>query len=92
MDVIFSGEHDNKEMMQQLASIIAVFQERYNIKHFKEIHLSMTLLDDQHEEVELIDTETLQVYRLFEVHRNQAILKPNDYTPYLRLVIDNTKN
>ncbi len=91
MDIIFSGEHDSNEAAEHLMSVIRLFKERYHVGHFKEMHLSLTLVDDQGEIVELVDTKTEQVYRTFEVYRSSDELKIYNPSNRLKLVIDNTR-
>ena len=92
MEIIFDGRHDGEEASESLASIIKLFKERYQIGQFREMHLSLTLVDERGEDVELIDNQTNEPYRVLEVYRNQ-----NAYTvsrgarrPALKLVVDNT--
>lgn len=91
MDIIFDGQHDSHEASEHLVSVIQLFQERYKISHFREMRLYMTLVDDEGEDVELIDTETSQVYRTFEVLRSGEELRAGK-RPHqrLRLIVDNT--
>lgn len=91
MEIIFQGRHDSDEAAESLLSVIRLFKERYHIGQFREMHLSVTLVDDQGEDVELVDTETAEAYRTFEVYRQgheQARLAGR---PGLKLVIDNTR-
>lgn len=90
MDVIFEGAHDGNQAEEQLMSVIRLFKDRYHINHFREMHLVMTLVDETGEDVELVDTETSQVYRTFEVVRSVAALKIMNTPRRLKLVIDNT--
>ncbi len=91
MDVIFEGKHSSAETAEHLMSVIRLFQERYNISHFREMHLSLTLVDTDGEDVELVDTETGQVYRTFEVYRKgEQLHAKKQFSQRLRLVIDNT--
>jgi hypothetical protein len=93
MEIIFDGKFDDEEALDNLASIIKLFKEQYRIDQFREMHLSLTLLDDKGEDVELIDTETNQSYRVFEVYRSQtAYAVANGVRqPSLKLVVDNTQ-
>ena len=91
MDIIFNGEHDSNEAGEYLMSVLRLFRERYHVGHFKEMHLSVTLLDDQGEIVELVDTKTEQVYRTFEVCRSGDELRTNRPSHQLKLVVDNTR-
>lgn len=91
MDVLFEGRHDSDDAAEHLMSIIRLFKERYHISHFREMHLSVTLVDDAGADVELVDSETSEVYRTFEVYRNGAALKANKRPRRLTLVVDNTR-
>lgn len=91
MEIIFQGRHDSDEAMESLLSVIKLFKERYHIGQFREMHLSVTLVDDQGEDVELVDSETSQAYRVFEVCRQGKEVTKARGKPWLKLVIDNTR-
>lgn len=91
MDIILQGQHDGKEAIKSLERIIKLFKERYKINQFTEIHLSVTLVDDQGDVVELVDSESNQTYRVFEVFREGYELIGRQGVPLLQLVVDNTK-
>jgi hypothetical protein len=90
MDIILQGEHSGEEAAQSLARVLALFKERYQIAGFREIHLIVTLMDDQGDDVELVDSESNQAYRIFEVYRQGHELEGKKGTPILKLVVDNT--
>lgn len=90
MEIIFQGRQDSEEALESLTSIIQLFKERYHIGHFREMHLSVTLVDDEGEDVELIDTDTQQAYRTFEVLSKHQKITRGSGRPSLKLVIDNT--
>lgn len=95
MEIIFQGGHDIDEATESLSSVIRLFRERYRIAQFREMHLSVTLVDEQGEDVELIDSETEEIYRIFEVYREgfdgcKRVRTSN--RPALKLVIDNTRS
>jgi hypothetical protein len=90
MEIIFQGRHDTEEATESLLSVIRLFKERYHIGQFREMHLSVTLVDDQGEDVELVDTETDEAYRTFEVCRHTPDRANIVGRPILKLVIDNT--
>jgi hypothetical protein len=92
MDIILQGMHTNDETVESLQRVLQLFKERYNIHSFREIHLTVTLVDDQGDDVELIDSESKQSYRVFEVYRPGYELDGRKGTPVLELVVDNTKN
>ena len=90
MDIIFQGKHNSNEIAENLLSVLHLFKERYNISQFREIHLTVTLLDDHGDDVELVDSETSQAYRSFEVYRMGHELNGRKGQPKLQLVVDNT--
>jgi hypothetical protein len=90
MDIFFDGRQDGNDALQQLLSVFQLFKERYQITQFREIHLSVTLVDEEGEDVELVDTETAQVYRTFEVYGDSRELHARKPHNRIRLVVDNT--
>ncbi len=93
MQVIFQGEQNSEEMVESLLSIVKLFRERYGIDHFRELKLSMVLMDEQGDDVELVDSRTSEVFRVFEVYKSGEAIKPVSAanSPQLKLVIDNTR-
>jgi len=92
MEIIFQGRHDTDEAAESLLSVIKLFKDRYQIGQFREMHLSVTLVDEQGEDVELIDSETEEAYRTFEVCREgRELPRAAAGRPGLKLVIDNTR-
>lgn len=91
MDIILQGSHNSDEAVQSLERVLNLFKERYHISQFCEIHLNITLIDDQGDIVELVDSETNQAYRVFEVFRNGYELEGRKGMPMLQLIVDNTK-
>lgn len=90
MEIIFHGRHDSEEATESLLSIIRLFNERYHIGQFREMHLSVTLVDEGGSDVELVDSETDKAYRVFDVYRQGYDLTKEVGRPLLKLVIDNT--
>ncbi|MDX1837463.1 hypothetical protein DIZ81_05970 [Legionella taurinensis] len=92
MDIIFQGNHNSEEAAENLLSVLRLFKERYKISHFREMHLTVTLVDDHGDDVELVDSQTSQVYRVFEVYRKgQELQTGRKPRPMLQLVVDNTR-
>lgn len=91
MDIILQGEHNDHETLESLERVLQLFKERYHIQGYREIHLTVTLLDEQGEDVELIDTATKEPYRIFKVYREGYELTERKGVPVLRLVVDNTR-
>ncbi len=91
MEIIFQGNHDSENAAESLMSVIKMFQERYQIHQFREMHLTVTLVDENGEDVELVDSETEQAYRTFEVYRDGNELTRRPGLPVVKLVVDNTK-
>lgn len=90
MEIIFNGRHDTQTAAESLQGVIRLFNERYHIGQFREMHLSITLVDDGGEDVELVDTETHEAYRIFEVFRQGQELLRGTGRPALKLVVDNS--
>lgn len=91
MDIILQGQHNGDEAVESLKRVLKLFKDRYHISQFSEIHLAVTLIDDQGDVVELVDSESNQAYRVFEVHREGYELEGRSGVPFLQLVVDNTK-
>lgn len=93
MDIVFDGAHDDAEAAEQLISVIRLFKDRYHIGHFREMHLSVTLVDDEGEDVELMDSETGEIYRTFEVYPSGDALRTSRraQSHRLKLIVDNTR-
>ncbi len=91
MEIIFQGKHDGDEAVESLQGVIRLFKERYQISQFREMHLTVTLVDERGDDVELIDSETAQSYRTFEVYREGSELTRRRGLPVLKLVVDNTR-
>lgn len=92
MDIIFQGNHSSEEAAENLLSVLRLFKDRYQIGQFREMHLTVTLMDDNGDDVELVDSETNQVYRVFEVYRKGSELASGRKNPpVLKLVVDNTR-
>jgi hypothetical protein len=92
MDIILQGLRTGEEAAENLISVLRFFKERYKIEQFREIHLTVTLVDKHGDDVELVDTETSQVYRTVEVYPTGHELTTGRRThPMLQLVIDNTR-
>lgn len=92
MDIIFQGCHNSDEAMKSLVGVIKLFCERYQISQFREMHLSVTLVDGSGSDVELYDSETNQAYRIFEIHKQNQGETRRVTKPTLKLVINNQKN
>lgn len=90
MDIIFQGLHNKEELAGSMARILELFQEKYQISHFREIHCTVTLVDNDGEDVELMDSETGCFYKFLEVQREQQELLGRLGKPLLKLVVNNT--
>ncbi len=92
MQVIFKGEQNSEETAESMFNIIKLFQERYGIEHFRELKLSMVLMDEQGDDIELVDSRTSEVFRVFEVYKSGQAIKPvsSNCAPMLKLIVDNT--
>ncbi|KTC65399.1 Uncharacterised protein (plasmid) [Legionella adelaidensis] len=91
MEIIFQGNHNSEEALESLQGVLQLFKERYHIAEFREMHLTITLVDDRGQDVELVDSETDQAYRTFEVYREGQEFEPRRKLPILKLIVDNTR-
>jgi hypothetical protein len=92
MEIIFQGQHDSEEAAEGLLGVLKLFKERYQIGQFREMHLLVTLVDEQGDDIELVDSETTQPYRVFEVYRKGYELAGHrGGETKLQLVVDNTR-
>ena len=91
MDIILKGQHNSDETVESLERVLQLFKDRYHISGYREIHLTVTLVDEHGDEVELVDSDTNQAYRVFEVFRKGYELTGRQGFPLLQLVVDNTK-
>jgi hypothetical protein len=90
MEIIFDGLHDDTTAEEHLLGVLRLFKERYHIDHFREMRLSITLMDKNGADVELVDSQTSEVYRTFEIHQSPKYLKTKKKNTSLKLVVDNT--
>lgn len=90
MEIILQGKHNSQEALESLQGVIQLFKERYHITQFREIHLTITLVDEKGQDVELVDSETDQAYRTFEVYREGLEFTRPRGVPVLKLIVDNT--
>lgn len=93
MEIIFDGRHNDEAATENLVNIINLLKEKYHIGQFREMHLSVTLVDAKGDDVELIDSQTKQPYRVLEVYQNQDAYAVSNGVrhPSLKLVVDNTQ-
>lgn len=91
MEIIFHGRHDSEQATDSLLNIIQLFYERYQIGQFREMHLSMTLVDEHGADVELVDSDTDEALRVFEVYREGQARIRRRSRPNLKLVVNKEK-
>jgi hypothetical protein len=91
MEIIFHGQQDWEKSQENIMGIIQMLHDQYKITHLREIHISLTLMDEEGFDVELIDTETNETYRVMEVFRNHLDYQKVRQASSLKLVVDNTK-
>lgn len=89
MEIIFQGKHSMEDTAESLVSVLNLFKQRYGIENFRQLHLNVTLVDAQGDDVELIDSETSEVFKVFEVCRDSDLVEKRP-APKLQLVVDNT--
>ena len=82
MQVIFQGEQNSDETAESVANIIKLFQERYGIHQFREFKLSMVLMDEQGDDIELVDSRTSEVFRILKCI--SLAMRLNPFHPIVR--------
>lgn len=88
MEIIFHGRHDSNQATENLISIFEMIKQRYKIDVFREMHLSITLVDETGEDVELVDSETDEAFRVMEVYQHTKNIPRKKGRPDLRLVVN----
>lgn len=92
MEIILQGQLNSEDTAKSLTSVLRLFNERYHISSFREVHLHLTLVDEQGDDVDLVNNETNEVYRIFEVRQqDNSLTTKHRHESGLHLVIDNTK-
>ncbi len=93
MQIIFQGSQTSEEAADSMLSILKLFKDKYGIHNFRELHLNVTLLDEQGNDVELIDATTSEIYGVFEVYKSTVLAQEpvSRKAPRLKLIVDNTK-
>ena len=93
MEIIFDGQHSDAQASEYLVNVIQLLKERYHIHQFREIHLSITLVDESGQDVELVDSQTNQPYRMLEVYQNQdAVVVSHRIRNHMRCVTHGIKS
>lgn len=87
MNIMFEGQFDEQAAQEHIQRVLRFLEDRYSIRQFRDVQLSLTLLDEKGHEVELVNTETAEVYRVMEVARSGAIILRSKGRPTLRLVV-----
>lgn len=89
MEIIFQGKQSMEDTAESVVSVLNLFKQRYGIESFRQLHLNVTLVDEQGDDVELIDSETSEVFKVFEICRDDEQRRQST-SPNLQLVVDNT--
>jgi len=98
LDIKFHGMHSTKEAKEAVSKMMDVLKDRYGISDFEDMLLNVTLYNEKGEEVELVNADSDEVLKLFEVHKNTPSHSPTHFgkpnkrvaKEHLRLVVDNT--
>ncbi len=90
MEIIFQGRHSEDEARESFYSVLEMLKKHYQINGFREMHLTLTLVDSTGDDVELVDSDTNEPYRVIEVRRDDLQTSKRIGRPALKLVVDNT--
>lgn len=92
MEIILQGKLNGEDTANSLISVLRLFKERYHIAKFREVHLHVTLVDEHGDDVDLVNNDTNEVYRIFEVRQQaEPLTSKHQRESSIHLVIDNTK-
>ena len=86
---MLKGAHSEKEIVESLAHVFELFKQRYGIETYRELYLTLTLVDAQGDDVELVDTKTNEVFSRFDILDTTPSNEPQYRKPALKLVVDN---
>lgn len=89
MDIMLKGVHSEKEIVESLAHVFELFKQRYGIETYRELYLTLTLVDNQGDDVELVDTKTNEVFNRFDIVDSSPSNESHYKKPHLKLVVDN---
>lgn len=88
MEIIFHGRHDSNQASENLINIIQLLNDRYKIGAFREMHLSITLVDDTGQDIELVDSETEEAFRVMEIYQQAKHVPQKKCRPDLKLIVN----
>ncbi|WP_367606023.1 hypothetical protein [Legionella sp. W05-934-2] len=91
MDIMLKGVHNEREIVESLAHVFELFKQRYGIETYRELYLTLTLVDSQGDDVELVDTKTNEVFNRFDIIDSHSSNEPHYKKPHLKLVVDNSR-
>ncbi len=89
MDIMLKGVHSEKEIVESLAHVFELFKQRYGIETYREMYLTLTLVDAQGDDVELVDSKTDEIFNRFDIIDSTTRNQPQYKKPNLKLVVDN---
>ena len=86
MDILFHGEHTHKDIAAAIEDVLYLLHERWDVQAFKDLHLSLILVDESGFEVELVDSNTQQDLRVLNVYKKNNSYVQKRKIPHLKLV------
>lgn len=86
MDIRFHGQLTQEHTLSGLQEVFQLLVERYQVQRFKEVHVSLILVDAQGFEVDLVDSDTHQTLRVLDVDRREKTSIKKRSKVALRLV------
>lgn len=90
MEILFQGSQTSEEAAENILSVLRLFKDRYHIENFRDMRLQVILMDKKGNDMELVDSQSSEVYRTFKVYPKGYELKEQAKHPILHLVVDNT--
>ena len=86
MEILFHGEHAHSDIAVAIENVLNLLHTRWSVESFKDLHMSLILVDDCGFEVELIDSHTKQDLRVMNIYKHDDGYIKQRKIPRLKLV------
>jgi len=86
MDILFHGEHAHSDIAAAIENVINLLHDRWHVQSFKDLHVSLVLVDESGFEIELIDSVTQQDLRVMNIYKHDHSYVQQRKFPQLKLV------
>ena len=86
MEIVFHGEHGHADIAVVIEDVLNLLNARWSVESFKDLHLSLTLVDHLGFEIDLIDSNTGHDLRVMNVYPHDHCYVQKRKLPNLKLV------